>query len=256
MPKLVTWNVNSIAIRLERLLGYLARTEPDFVCLQELKCTEEKFPFAQLEAAGYHATMLGQKTYNGVAVLTRRKPEAVFQGFGDDVDDPAARFVGVRLDGVTCFSAYVPNGQAVGTEKYFYKLNWLSRLKDYLGREHRPDEPLVVAGDFNVAPADADVHDPAAWRGKVLCSDPERAALREVTEFGLTDACRQLHATGGHFTWWDYRQLAFPKNEGLRIDLVLATPPLAARLTACEVVRDERKGEKPSDHAPVFVAWE
>ena len=255
MPKLVTWNVNSIAMRLERLLAYLARTTPDFVCLQELKTTEEKFPFEALTAAGYHTTMLGQKTYNGVAVLTRRPPDAVFLGLGDHVDDPAARLVGVRLDGVTCLSAYVPNGQAVGTEKYYYKLNWLARLRENLEREHRADEALVLAGDFNVAPTDADVHDPAAWRGKVLCSEPERAALRQVMDFGLTDASWKLHPESGQFTWWDYRQLAFPRNEGLRIDLILATAPVAARLGSCEVERDERKGEKPSDHAPVLATW-
>jgi exodeoxyribonuclease-3 len=255
MPKLATWNVNSIAIRLPRLQQFLARERPDVVCLQELKCADDKVPVAEFAALGYHAAFLGQKTYNGVAVLSRVAPEQVIKGFADGVDDPAARFVGARVGGVTYYSAYVPNGQTVGSDKYFYKLNWLARLRRFLDREHRPGDQIVIAGDYNVAPEDRDVHDPAAWKGQLLCSDREREALAHAQAFGLVDAYRRLHPAETQYTWWDYRMLAFPKNHGLRIDLILATPALAERVTACWVARDERQGEKPSDHAPVVVEF-
>jgi len=255
MLKVATWNVNSIGIRLERLLSFLERVAPDVVCLQELKCQEEKFPFEAIRAAGYFATVYGQKTYNGVAVLSKKEPEAVSRGFGDGVADEQARFVAARIDGTTVMSAYVPNGQAVGSDKYFYKLNWLARLRRYLDREYSASDSLVLAGDFNVAPADADVHDASVWRDSVLCSPRERQALFQVESFGFTDAWRHLYPDETAFTWWDYRMLAFQKNQGMRIDLIYVTAPLAAALTECRVEREERKGEKPSDHAPVLAAW-
>lgn len=256
--RIITWNVNSIAIRLGRLLRVLSRHEPDVVCLQELKLEETRFPFEPLREAGYEAAVFGQKAYNGVALLFRRAtvgapPARIVRSFGDGVDDPAARFIGAEVGGVHVYSLYVPNGQAVGTDKYYYKLNWLARLRRYLEREHLVGDRLVLAGDYNVAPTDQDVHDPAAWREKILCSTRERQALQGVQDFGLVDAYRRLQPRETQFTWWDYRMLAFPKNHGLRIDLLLASASVAALLKDCTVDRDERKGEKPSDHAPVVL---
>lgn len=253
--KVVSWNVNSVKARLDRLLAYLAREAPDVVCLQELKCVEEAFPAAAVHDAGYHAAVLGQKTYNGVAILSREPLSDVTRGFGDGAADDAARFVGATVRGVRVYSAYIPNGQAVGTEKYAYKLEWMKRLRAFLDGRHTPRDPVLVAGDFNVAPEDRDVHDPAAWRGQILFSDPEKSALANVCAFGLHDTFRKFHADAGHYSWWDYRMLGFPKNRGLRIDFILATAPLLERCRAASIARDERKGQQPSDHAPVVAEF-
>ncbi len=257
MLRIVTWNVNSVNARLERLLDFLKREEPDVVCLQELKCRESGFPLGPLADLGYQSAVLGQKTYNGVAILSRiiGTPADVTTGFGDGASDDAARFIGATVKGVRIYSAYVPNGQAVGSEKYAYKLEWLKRLKTYLAAWHSPSEPLVVVGDFNVAPEDRDVHDPKAWEGQILCSAPERAALKSVCDFGLEDTFRKFHPEAGLYSWWDYRMLGFPKNRGLRIDFVLATKPLYEKCTAAAILRDERKGALPSDHAPVSATF-
>lgn len=256
--RIVTWNVNSIGSRLDRLIAFLGRHEPDVVCLQELKCEDFKFPLEAVRQAGYDAVFYGQKTYNGVALLLRKAtvgeaPAAVVRGFGDGVDDPAARFIGAEIGGVHVYSLYVPNGQEVGSDKYFYKLNWLARLRRFLERHHQPSDAVVLAGDYNVAPTDADVHDPKSWQEKILCSTREREALAHVCAYGFEDAYRRLYPNETQFTWWDYRNLSFPKNLGLRIDLLLASAPLGSRLLRCTVDRDERKGEKPSDHAPVLL---
>lgn len=257
MLKLVTWNVNSINARLERLLAFLAREAPDVVCLQELKCVDEKFPFEAVEEAGYKATVYGQKTYNGVAILSKIEPKKVMRGFGDSVDDPAARFIAAEVHpGLTVMCAYVPNGQAVGSEKYAYKLQWLDRLRAYLERRHKASDQVILLGDFNVAPTDQDVHDPTAWREQVLCSTKERQALAHVMAFGLDDAFRLQHPDETIFSWWDYRMLAFPRNNGLRIDLILSTTPMTKLCKAARVDRDERKGEKASDHAPVIAEFD
>lgn len=253
MQKIVTWNVNSVGQRLSRLLALLERMAPDVICLQELKCMEESFPFAEVEAAGYHAAVYGQKAFNGVALLSRRPAEDVVRGFGDGVDDPQARFISGRFGDLTVMSAYVPNGQAVGSDKYFYKLNWLSRMQRYLQEHHRPTDRVILAGDFNIAPLPIDTHDPAQWEGKILCSERERAALAATMDLGLVDAYRHLHPQETAFTWWDYRMLGFQKNHGLRIDLLLGSLPVCEQFGRCYVDRDERKGEKPSDHAPVVL---
>jgi exodeoxyribonuclease-3 len=251
--KLVTWNVNSIRQRLERLLALLARHAPDVVCLQETKTTDADFPAEALREAGYASVFSGQKSYNGVAILARGELADVTRGFRDGGDDEQARLIAATIDGVRVISAYVPNGQSVGSEKYAYKLEWLERLRKLLDREGDAAQPLALVGDFNVAPADADVHDPAAWRGQVLVSEPEREALRHVLDYGLVDAFRDRHPDKVAFTWWDYRMLGFPKNHGLRIDHMLMTRPLAARLEDVVIDRDERKGKSPSDHAPVLA---
>jgi exodeoxyribonuclease-3 len=253
--KIATWNVNSVRSRLERLLSWLAKVEPDIVCLQELKVTDDAFPLEPIRDAGYHAAVCGQKTYNGVAILARAEPANVERGLGDDVDDPQARLVAADVAGVRVISAYVPNGQVVGLEKYTYKLDWLRRLKEYLEQRFQPSEPLVLCGDFNVAPDDRDVANPEKWAGSVLCHQTVRDALEDVRSWGLTDVFRQHHPEGGIYSWWDYRMLGFPKNDGLRIDHIFATKPLAGRCTGAQVDRDERKGQKPSDHAPVIATF-
>lgn len=255
MPKAATWNVNSVAVRKERLLGFLEREQPDVLCLQELKCLDEKFPFDDVRALGYHAAVFGQKTYNGVAILSREAPTEVIRSFNDGHEDVAARFLAARFADWTVMSAYIPNGQFVGSDKYAYKLEWLKRLRKFLDRTVKPLDKVLLMGDFNVAPRDLDVHDPAAWHERILCSTPERRALKQIEAFGLTDLAVHVHPDVQEFTWWDYRMLGFPKNQGLRIDLILATAPLVATVTAVRVDRDERKGDKPSDHAPVIAEF-
>lgn len=254
--KVATWNVNSIRARLERLLAFLDRHDPDVVCLQETKVVPDGFPGDVLGERGYTSTVVGQKTYNGVAIVSKQAPADVSVAFEDGGDDSEARFVAGTIDGVRCASVYVPNGRSVGSDAYAYKLEWLARLLRLLEKHHDPAEPLVVMGDYNVAPADLDVHDPEAWRGEVLCSDPEREALQALLDWGLVDAFRALHPDRSAFTWWDYRRLGFPKNKGLRIDHLLVTRPLLDRLSAVEIDREERKGKGASDHAPVLASFD
>jgi exodeoxyribonuclease-3 len=254
MPtKIATWNVNSVRARLDRVLGWLARAQPDVVCLQELKVTTADFPADALRQAGYHAAVYGQKTWNGVAILSRSEATDVTCGFDDGTDDPQARLVAATVCGVRIVSAYIPNGEEVGSEKWLYKLAWLRRLDEWLRRTRTIALPLILCGDFNVARDDLDVADPAEWEGTVLCHPDVRGAFDRLLACGLTDLLREKHPEGGLYSWWDYRQLAFPRNQGLRLDYVLATAPLASRCLSAEVDRDERRGEKPSDHAPVVV---
>ena len=251
--KLVTWNVNSIRQRRERLLALLARHAPDVVCLQETKVVDGDFPAEELRAAGYESVAVGQKAYNGVAILAREVLADVAKGFRDGGDDSQARLLTASVAGVRVICAYAPNGQSVGSEKYAFKLEWYERLRKLLEREADPARELALVGDFNVAPADLDVHDPELWRGQVLCSDAERAALARVCDWGLADAFRAKYPERVAFTWWDYRELGFPKNKGLRIDHVLLTRPLSARLDDVVIDRQERKGKGASDHAPVMA---
>lgn len=253
--KLVTWNVNSVVARKERLLQFLKREQPDIVCLQELKCLDEKFPFEEINAIGWQAFTFAQKTYNGVAILSRQKPDAIQRGFADGDPDPAARFICARYGELTIMSAYIPNGSEVGSDKYSYKLHWLERLRNYLDRHHHADDKIALVGDFNVAPADIDVYDPIEWHEQLLTSNKEREAYQKVIAFGLVDIFRKTNPTQSGYSWWDYRMLAFPKNHGLRIDHILTTHALANLSLGCRVDRDERKGEKPSDHAPVIAEF-
>lgn len=252
--RIVTWNVNSINARMERLIAFLERWQPDIVGLQELKCVDEKFPFEALKAIGYSAEVHGQKTYNGVAVLYKSPaPSQVIKGFGDGVEDPMARVIATRFEHIDFISAYIPNGKEVGAPQYEYKLQWLGRLRQFLDKNFTTARPLVVGGDYNVAPADLDVHDPKIWDEQILCSTPERKALANVCEFGLIDSFRQLQPEAREFSWWDYRALGFQMNKGLRIDLLLATEPAMKLVEKVWIDRPERKGEKPSDHAPVIA---
>jgi exodeoxyribonuclease III len=253
MLTVATYNVNSIRARLERVLAWLGRAACDVVCLQELKVADDEFPREAFEAAGWHCAVHGQRTYNGVAILSRSALTAVTAGLGDGVADPEARLLVAHAAGVRIASVYVPNGQTVGSAKWAYKLAWMGRLRAWLERSASPDEPLVLAGDFNVAPEDRDVARPDEWRDSVLCHAEARAALRAIADWGLVDTVRLHHHGDGPYTWWDYRMLGFPKNNGLRIDHVLVTEPLGRRCRNAYVVRDERKGKQPSDHAPVVA---
>jgi exodeoxyribonuclease-3 len=251
--KIVSWNINSLRKRQDRLFAWLENTQPDVVCLQETKCSDDQFPVLALEAAGYRSVYHGEKSYNGVALLSKARPLDVRASLCDEVDDPQARVLSATIAGVRIFSIYAPNGQAVGCPAYRYKLEWFARLRDCLSKEGNRN--LIVCGDFNVAPEDADVHDPALWRGAIMCSEGERAAFHQLCNLGLIDTLRLYHREGGLFSWWDYRMLAFPKNRGLRIDAILATTTLAQRCTAAGIDRDMRKGAEPSDHAPVWAEF-
>jgi exodeoxyribonuclease-3 len=253
--RIATWNVNSVRARKERLLGWLERRAPDVVCLQEVKVADADFPAGEIEAAGYHCAVNGQRTYHGVAILSRTPPTDVSKGIGDERLDAQARLVEAKVEGIRVLSAYFPNGGEVGSEKWAFKLAWMAGLRAYLAATAKPSEPLVLCGDMNVAPEDRDVANPDAWRDSVLCHPNARAALRELLDWGLVDTFRLHHAEPGFYSWWDYRQLGFPRNDGLRIDHVLATRPLAKRCTGASIDRDARKGKQPSDHAPVLAEF-
>jgi exodeoxyribonuclease-3 len=253
-----SWNVNSLRARHERVLRWLAQHRPDVVCFQELKLQDPEFPLLEYQSAGYHSLVSGQKTYNGVAILSRHEhgePTDVVVGLQDDDSDLAARLIAATIPGlgVRVVSAYVPNGQTIDSDKYAYKLRWLHRLRAYLDRRHQPSEPLLLCGDWNVAPDDRDVYDPVGWQDSVICHSDARKGLHQVLDFGLFDTLRQLEPTAPIYTYWDYRMLSFPKNLGLRIDHIFASEPLRQRCVAVRVDRDARKGEKPSDHAPLLL---
>jgi exodeoxyribonuclease-3 len=251
--RIATWNVNSIKARKERLMAWLTVHAPDVLCLQELKVEDGAFPYDELQQAGFHAIVHGQKTYNGVAILTRKRAEEVRLGLGDQVEDPQSRIAAATIDGVTVISIYVPNGGDPGSDKWSYKLAWLERFLAYLGRNFQPSQPLVVCGDLNIAPDDRDVARPDEWASSVLCAAEVRAAFQRLLAWGLVDCFRKHHEEGGLYSWWDYRQLGFPKNNGLRIDHILATPCMAQRCSGAFIDREQRKGKLPSDHAPVIA---
>jgi exodeoxyribonuclease-3 len=248
--KIAAWNVNSLKVRLPQLLEWLAAHQPDIVCLQETKLEDHNFPQAEIEAAGYQAVFSGQKTYNGVALLSRQPATDVVCGNPLFID-PQKRLISATIDGVRVVCAYIPNGQAVGSDKYAYKLAWLEALHTWLGEQLGEHPQLALAGDFNIAPEDRDVHDPAAWAGQILCSDAERAAFQHLLSLGLHDSFRLFAQPDKSFSWWDYRMMGFRRNHGLRIDHILLSTPLADRCTAATIDREMRKHERPSDHAPV-----
>jgi exodeoxyribonuclease-3 len=248
--KIATWNVNSLRVRLPHLLAWLERHSPDAICLQETKCDDAAFPESELRAAGYCCVHHGQRGYNGVAILSKRPAAAPCRGI-PAFADVQSRVLAVDLDGIRLVSVYVPNGQRVGSDKYAYKLRWFEALAGWLRDELARHPRLAVLGDFNVAPEARDVHDPAAWEGHVLFSEPERAALRRIVDLGLADAFRLFDQPEGSFTWWDYRMAAFRRGMGLRIDHVLLSPPLAQACGACTIDLEPRRLERPSDHAPV-----
>jgi exodeoxyribonuclease-3 len=250
---LATWNVNSLAVRLPQLLDWLLLHPVDALVLQETKLTDDKFPVAEIEAAGYGVAFHGQKTYNGVALLTRGcAPTAVVKNI-PGLDDPQARVIAGTLGAVRVIGAYFPNGQAPDSDKFVYKLRWLDALRDWLAVELAAHERLVLMGDFNIAPEDRDVHDPIGMAGQIHCTDIERAHFQALTGLGLHDAFRLFDQPPRLWSWWDYRNLAFRKNQGLRIDHILVSEALRPQVTACSIDKLTRKNERPSDHAPVIV---
>ena len=253
--KIASWNINSLRKRQQRLLDWLAKEEPDVVCLQETKCSDDQFPELAFSAAGYRCVFRGQKSYNGVAILSRHELRERQATLCDESEDPQARVIAATINDLRVFSIYAPNGQLVGSPAFNYKLQWFAQLRDCIAEAQKSFPHLIVCGDFNVAPEDRDVHDPRLWRGAIMCSEEERAAFRALEQIGLCDTFRIHHAEGGLFSWWDYRMLAFQKNRGLRIDAILASESLAERCTAAGIDREMRKGKDPSDHAPVWAEF-
>jgi len=250
--KLATWNVNSLKVRLPQVLEWAGKHRPDALCLQETKLLDENFPAADVRSAGYEPLFSGQKTYNGVAILARAAAaDAVtaIPGFADE----QKRVLAATVDGVRVICAYVPNGESVASDKYQYKLRWLAAFREWIAVELQRHPRLAVLGDYNIAPDARDVHDPAAWEGKVLFSKPERDAFGGLTGLGLKDAFRLFEQPERSFTWWDYRMNAFRRKMGLRIDHILLSEALAGACTACTIDIEPRKNERPSDHAPVVA---
>lgn len=252
--KIATWNINSMKVRLPHVLDWLDTSQPDILVLQEIKQVTEMFPGDDLAAAGYRSLANGQKTYNGVAVVSRNEaldPALEIPG----LDDPQRRVLATTIDGVRVVNLYVPNGSEVGSEKYDYKLGWLAALRDYLAQEIDRHEKLVVLGDFNIAPADEDVYDPEKWGDAILCSPPERAALQTLLDLGLSDVFRKFEQPEKSFSWWDYRRAGFQRNAGLRIDLILTNAAMTECCTASYIDREPRTWERPSDHTPVVAEF-
>lgn len=256
MLKVATWNVNSLNVRLPHVLAWCAEAQPDILGLQETKLVDEKFPVQELEEAGYHAAFSGQPTYNGVALLSRRGPAEDVVRDIPGLEDPQRRIIAGTVDGLRVINLYVVNGKEVGSDKYEYKLHWLERVTDWIAGEMERHEQVVVMGDFNIAPDDRDVHDPEAWAGSILCSEPEREALRTILGLGLTDTFRLFEQPEKTFSWWDYRRVAFRRNAGLRIDLVLASRALSDRCARAWIDKEPRRQERPSDHTPAIAEFD
>jgi exodeoxyribonuclease III len=253
--QIATWNVNSLRVRLPHLRDWLAANPVDVIALQETKLDDPDFPRDEIEALGLRVAFSGQRTYNGVALLARDELADVVAGIPGFADEQK-RALAATIGGVRVIDLYVPNGQAVDSDKYQYKLRWLAALRDYVAAELARHPRLIVLGDFNIAPDDRDVHDPKAWEGSVHVSEPERAALRALLEAGLEDCFRRFEQPEKSYSWWDYRMMAFRRNAGLRIDLILASSALAQKCGACHIDKAPRKLERPSDHAPVVARFD
>jgi exodeoxyribonuclease-3 len=254
--KIATWNVNSINIRLENMLRWIDREKPDVLCLQEIKCTDEKFPFLDFAEIGYQAVILGQKSYNGVAILSPISMEKVQYNFpGDDKEAPS-RLIAATINNVRVVDVYIPNGTELGTDKFDFKLNWMQRLRNLFDDSCDVNSDVLLCGDFNIAEDERDVYNPAAWRGRLHFTVPERASLDYLKRWGFVDAFRKFNQDAGQYSWWDYREGAFQKDNGLRIDHIWVSPSLAAKCTRCWIDREPRAWEKPSDHAPVVAEFD
>lgn len=251
--RIATWNVNSLKVRLPRVEEWLADVAPDVVCLQETKLADGAFPSLAFQSLGYESVHHGEGRWNGVAILSRVGIEDPLNGFGPGDDDPEARLLWATCGGVRIASAYVPNGRSLDDDHYQYKLRWLAKLRQHLADHEDPTAPVVVAGDFNIAPTDDDVWNPAQFVGATHTSEPERTALAEIEAWGLVDTFRLRQPEPGLFSWWDYRAGSFHKKQGMRIDLVLGTAPVADRVVFATIDRNARKGQQPSDHAPVII---
>ena len=253
--KIATWNVNSVLARAPQVVRWLEAARPDVLCMQETKCIDEKFPFDEFLRLGYHSESFGQAAYNGVAILSRIGCEQVSRGMTDDEDGAQRRLLAATIGGIRIVNVYIPNGQAVGAEKYYFKLEWLRRLRGFFDSQYQPDQRVLLCGDFNVAPEDRDVHDPVMWRGRIMFSDPEKEALNQVKQWGFVDAFRMHNSEEKQFSWWDYRAGAFRRNLGLRIDHVWATESLVKDSASAVIDKEPRRWEKPSDHAPVIAEF-
>ena len=255
MTSIATWNVNSLRVRLPQVLDWCASAGPDILALQEIKLQDEQFPLTEIVSAGYEATYAGQKTYNGVAILSREAPDDIITDL-PGLEDPQRRLLAATIGDLRVINVYVPNGQAVDSEKYQYKLDWLARLRDFIEQQLQQYPQLVLLGDFNIAPDDRDVYDPEAWREKILCSTPERAALQALFDTGLQDSFRLTEQDEEQYSWWDYRMNGFKRNQGLRIDLILTSQVLSGPQTRCIIDKEPRGWERPSDHTPVMTTFE
>lgn len=253
--KIVTWNVNSINVRLLHVLDWIKENRPDVLCLQEIKCVDEKFPAELFQNAGYFTAHYGQQSYNGVAILSLTEGARIERGFIGDAESGQKRFIAASYDDVRVINTYFPNGQSLESEKFVYKLAWMNHLHDYLQSSYQTDQMLALCGDFNIAPDDRDVYDPKAWSGQIHCSPAERAALQKLREWGLVDTFRQHQSETGFYSWWNYREAAFRRNMGLRIDHIWVTPPLADKCVASWIDKTPRALERPSDHAPVVAEF-
>jgi exodeoxyribonuclease-3 len=252
--KIATWNVNSLKVRLPHVLDWLDASDTDILCLQETKTTDENFPAAELEAAGYNVVFSGQKTYNGVAIISKEQATDVITDV-PDLDDPQRRILGATIAGIRVLNLYVVNGQEVGSDKYTHKLHWLEKVTDHINGQLTQHKRFVVLGDFNIAPEDRDVYDPEAWHERILCSTPERDALQKILDLGLADTFRLFEQEEKSYSWWDYRAAGFRRNRGLRIDLVLASRALADSCVTCTIDKEPRRLERPSDHTPVIAEF-
>lgn len=250
---IATWNVNSILARLPVVMRWLDDVKPDVICMQETKVTDDKFPTLVFQERGYQCQLFGQQTYNGVAILTRCACETSHRGYPGDDETAQSRLITSTVEGIQIINVYIPNGQAVGSDKYEMKLGWMRRLREFLDANYDPGKPVLLCGDFNVAPEDRDVHDVRLWQGRIMFSEQERATLQSIKDWGFTDAFRLHNEEGGQFTWWDYRAGAFRRNLGLRIDHIWISEPLVSRSVRAWIDVAPRKWEKPSDHAPMIT---
>ena len=250
---IATWNVNSILARLPVVMRWLDGIQPDVICMQETKVTDDKFPTLVFQERGYQCQLFGQQTYNGVAILTRCACETSHRGYPGDDETAQSRLITSTVEGIQIINVYMPNGQAVGSDKYEMKLGWMKRLREFLDQNYDPSTPVLLCGDFNVAPEDRDVHDVRLWQGRIMFSEQEHATLQHIKDFGFVDAFRLHNEESGQFTWWDYRAGAFRRNLGLRIDHIWISEPLVSRVVRTWIDAETRKWEKPSDHAPVIT---
>lgn len=254
MIKIATWNVNSLKVRLPHVLDWLEKQQPDILALQETKTIDENFPVEEIRAAGYQVIYSGQKTYNGVATLSKIKAADIVTDI-PDLDDPQRRIMAATIDNIRVINLYIPNGSSVDSDKFQYKLEWLDKMTNFIANELKSHEKIVVLGDYNIAPEDIDVREPEKWQGQVLCTNAERAVFQSWLDLGFKDTFRLFEQDEKSFSWWDYRMMAFRRNRGLRIDHILASNVLAETCQSCIIDKEPRKLERPSDHAPVMAAF-
>lgn len=255
MMKIATWNVNSILIRLEQVIKWLAQTDTDVLCIQETKCPDDKFPAAEIKMYGYNSAFFGEKSYNGVAILSKHPIENVRYNMPDDDENAAKRLISAKILGVDIINVYVPNGTELWSDKYHFKLDWLLRLRKFLDSNFDKGKDVLLCGDFNVASDERDVWSVEAWEGKLHFSKPERAAIEHVRKWGFVDLYRKINGDKKEFSWWNYREAGFLKNQGLRIDFIWASESLASRCVNCWIDKNPRGWERPSDHAPVIAEF-